>query len=71
MRTTKRHFTPLQIAFIALGVGALSGVVLAIYLYLNTMDLIGSLQVTGPMTLLIVLGVWLILLVNRKNSQAR
>jgi len=69
MRKPKRPFTYLQIALIALGVGALSAVALALYLYINTADLIGSLQVTGPISLLILLGAWLVMLVNRAHSQ--
>jgi hypothetical protein len=69
MRIPKRPFTYLQIVFIALGGGALSGVALALNLFLNTADLIGSLQVTGPISLLIGLAACLILLVNRDSSQ--
>jgi hypothetical protein len=69
MGTPKRSLTYLQIVLIALGAGALSAVALALYLYINTADLIGSLQVAGPISLLIVLGAWLVMLVNRDNSQ--
>ena len=69
MRKIKRPLTQVQIALVALGVGALSAVALALYLYINTADLIGSLQVTGPISLLTLLAAWLLMLVNRHTSQ--
>ncbi len=69
MRKIKRPLTQVQIALVALGVGVLSAVVMARYFYINTADLIGSLQVTGPISLLTLLAAWLLMLVNRHTSQ--
>ena len=64
-RKTRRPLTYPQIALVSFCVAVVSAIGLVFYLYLNTSDLIGSLQVTGPISLLILLTTCLAILVNR------
>ena len=65
MRRAKRPLTQPQIALLSFCVAVVSAIGIILYLYLNTSDLIGSLQVTGPISLLILLTTWLAILVSR------
>jgi hypothetical protein len=69
MRRTKRPITHPRIFLISFCVAAVSAIALVLYLYLNTSDLIGSLQVTGPISLLILFATWFAILVSRGNAQ--
>jgi Na+/proline symporter len=68
MRRTKQPLTHPQIALASICVAVVSGIALVLYLYHNTSDLIGSLQVTGPISLLILFATWLAILVSRAKT---